>query len=247
MSEREGISLNKYISDTGLCSRREADRMIEECRVSLNGQDATKGSRVYPGDVVKADGKIIKQKRNAPIYIAFNKPVRVVTTTENVPGNIISFINHPQRIFPIGRLDKLSEGLIFLTNDGDIVNKVLRAGNNHEKEYIVTVDKPISQNFIERMAGGIPIDGEYTKKCKVEQIGPATFRIILTQGLNRQIRRMCEYLHYNVIKLKRIRIMHIQLKDLKPGAWRYFTPAEIDTLNELIKYSDKTENAGKKK
>ena len=247
MSEREGISLNKYISDTGLCSRREADRMIEECRVSLNGQDATKGSRVYPGDVVKADGKVIKQKRNAPIYIAFNKPVRVVTTTENVPGNIISFINHPQRIFPIGRLDKLSEGLIFLTNDGDIVNKVLRAGNNHEKEYIVTVDKPISQNFIERMAGGIPIDGEYTKKCKVEQIGPATFRIILTQGLNRQIRRMCEYLHYNVTKLKRIRIMHIQLKDLKPGAWRYFTPAEIDTLNELIKHSDKTENAGKKK
>lgn len=247
MSEREGISLNKYISDTGLCSRREADRMIEECRVSLNGQDATKGSRVYPGDVVKADGKVIKQKRNAPIYIAFNKPVRVVTTTENVPGNIISFINHPQRIFPIGRLDKLSEGLIFLTNDGDIVNKVLRAGNNHEKEYIVTVDKPISQNFIERMAGGIPIDGEYTKKCKVEQIGPATFRIILTQGLNRQIRRMCEYLHYNVTKLKRIRIMHIQLKDLKPGTWRYFTPAEIDTLNELIKHSDKTENAGKKK
>lgn len=247
MSEREGISLNKYISDTGLCSRREADRMIEECRVSLNGQDATKGSRVYPGDVVKADGKIIKQKRNAPIYIAFNKPVRVVTTTENVPGNIISFINHPQRIFPIGRLDKLSEGLIFLTNDGDIVNKVLRAGNNHEKEYIVTVDKPISQNFIERMAGGIPLDGEYTKKCKVEQIGPATFRIILTQGLNRQIRRMCEYLHYNVTKLKRIRIMHIQLKDLKPGTWRYFTPAEIDTLNELIKHSDKTENAGKRK
>ena len=247
MSEREGISLNKYISDTGLCSRREADRMIEECRVSLNGQDATKGSRVYPGDVVKADGKIIKQKRKPPIYIAFNKPVRVVTTTENVPGNIISFINHPQRIFPIGRLDKLSEGLIFLTNDGDIVNKVLRAGNNHEKEYIVTVDKPISQNFIERMAGGIPIDGEYTKKCKVEQIGPATFRIILTQGLNRQIRRMCEHLHYNVIKLKRIRIMHIQLKDLKPGAWRYFTPAEIDTLNELIKHSDKTESAGKRK
>lgn len=241
MSEREGISLNKYISDTGLCSRREADRMIEENRVSLNGQDATKGSRVYPGDVVKADGKIIKQKRNAPIYIAFNKPVRVVTTTENVPGNIISFINHPQRIFPIGRLDKLSEGLLFLTNDGDIVNKVLRAGNNHEKEYIVTVDKPISQNFIDRMAGGIKLDGEYTKKCTVEQIGPATFRIILTQGLNRQIRRMCEYLHYNVTKLKRIRIMHIQLKDLKPGAWRYFTPAEIDTLNELIKHSDKTD------
>lgn len=247
MSEREGISLNKYISDTGLCSRREADRMIEECRVSLNGQDATKGSRVYPGDVVKADGKVIKQKRKQPIYIAFNKPVRVVTTTENVPGNIISFINHPQRIFPIGRLDKLSEGLIFLTNDGDIVNKVLRAGNNHEKEYIVTVDKPISQNFIERMAGGIPLDGEYTKKCKVEQIGPATFRIILTQGLNRQIRRMCEYLHYNVTKLKRIRIMHIQLKDIKPGTWRYFTQAEVDTLNEMIKHSDKTEGASKRK
>jgi 23S rRNA pseudouridine2604 synthase len=247
MSEREGISLNKYISDTGLCSRREADRMIEECRVSLNGQDATKGSRVYPGDVVKADGKVIKQKRKQPIYIAFNKPVRVVTTTENVPGNIISFINHPQRIFPIGRLDKLSEGLIFLTNDGDIVNKVLRAGNNHEKEYIVTVDKPINQNFIERMAGGIKLDGEYTKKCHVEQIGPATFRIILTQGLNRQIRRMCEYLHYNVTKLKRIRIMHIQLKDIKPGTWRYFTQAEVDQLNEMIKHSDKTEGASKRK
>lgn len=247
MSERESISLNKYISDTGLCSRREADRMIEECRVSLNGQDATKGSRVYDGDVVKVDGRVIKQKRKPPIYIALNKPVRVITTTENVPGNIISFINHPQRIFPIGRLDKLSEGLIFLTNDGDIVNKVLRAGNNHEKEYIVTVDKPISSMFVERMANGIPIDGTLTKKCKVEQLGPATFRIILTQGLNRQIRRMCEYLHFNVVKLKRIRIMHIQLKDLKPGAWRYFTPAEVDELNELIKHSDKTDGAGKRK
>lgn len=246
MGERESVSLNKYISDTGLCSRREADRMIEECRVSLNGQDATKGSRVYEGDIVKVDGRVIKQRRKPPIYIAFNKPVRVVTTTENVPGNIIGFINHPQRIFPIGRLDKLSEGLIFLTNDGDIVNKVLRAGNNHEKEYIVSVDKPITQNFVERMAGGIPIDGEYTKKCKVEQIGPATFRIVLTQGLNRQVRRMCEYLHYNVVKLKRIRIMHIQLKDLKPGAWRYFTQAEVDKLNELIQHSDKTENASKK-
>lgn len=246
MSERDSISLNKYISDTGLCSRREADRMIEECRVSLNGQDATKGSRVFDGDVVKVDGRVIKQKRKPPIYIAFNKPVRVVTTTEtNLPGNIISFINHPQRIFPIGRLDKLSEGLIFLTNDGDIVNKVLRAGNNHEKEYIVTVDKPLSPAFIERMGNGIPLDDSYTKKCKVEQIGPATFRIILTQGLNRQIRRMCEYLHYNVTKLKRIRIMHIQLKDIKPGAWRYFTPAEVDELNELIKHSDKTESAGK--
>lgn len=222
--------------------------MIEECRVSLNGKDAVKGSRVHDGDIVKVDGRVIKNKRKPAIYIAFNKPPRVVTTTEtNVPGNIISFINHPQRIFPIGRLDKLSEGLIFLTNDGDIVNKVLRAGNNHEKEYIVTVDKPISNVFVERMANGIPIDGTLTKKCKVEQIGPATFRIILTQGINRQIRRMCEHLHYNVVKLKRIRIMHIQLKDIKPGAWRYFTPAEVDELTELIKHSDKTEEASKRK
>lgn len=246
--EREAVSINKYISDSGLCSRREADRMIEEGRVSLNGKDAVKGNKVHPGDKVMVDGSVIKHKQKPPIYIAFNKPVRVVCTTEtNVPGNIISFINHPQRIFPIGRLDKLSEGLIFLTNDGNIVNKVLRAGNNHEKEYIVTVDKNINAAFVEKMSKGIPLDGSYTKKCKVEQLGPATFRIILTQGLNRQIRRMCEYLHYNVVKLKRIRVMHIQLQDLKPGAWRYFTQAEIQTLNEMLKHSAKTEEAAKRK
>lgn len=235
------VSLNKYISDTGLCSRREADRMIEECRVNLNGKDAVKGNRVYPGDVVKVDGRVIKQKRKERIYIAFNKPVRVtVTSEEGVAGNIISYINHPQRIFPIGRIDKLSEGLILLTNDGDIVNKILRAGNEHEKEYIVTVDKPISPQFVERMSKGVPILGTYTKKCKVEQIGPTTFRIILIQGLNRQIRRMCEYLGYDVVKLKRIRVMHITLKDLKPGAWRYLTPHEVEEMNELLKYSGKT-------
>lgn len=241
--EKPSVSLNKYISDTGICSRREADRMIEECRVSLNGKDATKGMRVYEGDVVMVDGRILKSKKKPErIYIAFNKPVRVVCTTEtNVPGNIISFINHPQRIFPIGRLDKLSEGLIFLTNDGDIVNKVLRAGNNHEKEYIVTVDKPVTPQFVEKMSKGIPLDGSFTKKCKVEQIGEKAFRIILTQGLNRQIRRMCEYLRYNVVKLKRIRVMHIQLKDLKPGAWRYFTPKEVAEMNELLAGSSGTE------
>jgi 23S rRNA pseudouridine2604 synthase len=249
MTNRPSVSLNKYISDTGLCSRREADRMIEECRVSLNGKDAVKGDRVYEGDEVVVDGSTIsKKKRKPPIYIAFNKPVRVVTTTDtNMPGNIISYINHKERIFPIGRLDKLSEGLIFLTNDGDIVNKVLRAGNNHEKEYVVTVDKPINNAFVEKMSKGIPLDGEYTKKCKVEQIGPAAFRIILTQGLNRQVRRMCEYLRYNVVKLKRVRIMHIALKDLKPGAWRYFTQAEIDQLNEMVKDSSKTDDAAVKK
>jgi len=236
------VSLNKYISDTGLCSRREADRIIEECRVSLNGKDAHKGNRVYPGDVVKVDGRVIKQKRKERIYIAFHKPVRVtVTTEEGVAGNIVSYINHPQRIFPIGRLDKLSEGLILLTNDGDIVNKILRAGNEHEKEYIVTVDKPINPQFTERMSKGVPVLGTYTRKCKVEQIGPSTFRIVLVQGLNRQIRRMCEYLGYNVVKLKRIRVMHITLKDLKPGAWRYLTQHEVEELNELLKHSSKTE------
>ncbi len=241
------VSLNKYISDTGLCSRREADQMIEECRVNLNGKDAVKGNRVYPGDVVKVDGRVIKPKRKERIYIACYKPVRVtVTSEEHVAGNIISYINHPQRIFPIGRLDKLSEGLILLTNDGDIVNKILRAGNEHEKEYIVTVDKPISPQFVERMSKGVPILGTYTKKCKVEQIGPSAFRIVLVQGLNRQIRRMCEYLGYDVVKLKRIRVMHITLKDLKPGAWRYLNPSEIEELNELLKYSSKTEEAGKR-
>lgn len=245
--DNNGISINKYISDTGLCSRREADEMIEHGRVSYNGKDAQKGNRVKPGDVVMVDGRVIKPKRHARIYIAFNKPVRVVCTTEQVADNIISYINHPQRIFPIGRLDKLSEGLIFLTNDGDIVNKVLRAGNNHEKEYIVSVDKPISPVFIERMGKGVRLDGVYTKKCTVQQLGETTFRIILTQGINRQIRRMCEALGYNVTKLKRIRVMHIQLKDLKPGAWRYFTPDEVETMNELLKESSKTEEASRKK
>lgn len=246
--DKNGISINKFISDTGLCSRREADEMIEHGRVSYNGKDAQKGNRVFAGDIVMVDGRVIKQKRQPRIYIAFNKPPRVVCTTEqNVPGNIIHYINHPQRIFPIGRLDKLSEGLIFLTNDGDIVNKVLRAGNNHEKEYIVSVDKPISPAFVERMAKGVRLDGVYTKKCTVQQIAESTFRIVLTQGLNRQIRRMCEALGYNVTKLKRIRVMHIQLKDLKPGAWRYFSPAEVETMNELLKESSKTEEASRHK
>lgn len=239
--EKPSVSLNKYISDTGLCSRREADRMIEECRVSINGQDAHKGNRVYAGDVVKVDGSIVKQKRTESVYIAFYKPSRVtVTTDETVAGNIISYINFKQRIFPVGRLDKLSEGLILLTNNGDIVNKILRAGNEHEKEYIVTVNKPVTKQFVERMSKGIPMLGTYTKKCKVEQIGEYSFRIILVQGLNRQIRRMCEYLHYDVTRLKRVRVMNITDKGLKPGAWRFLTREEVAEMNEMLRNSEKT-------
>lgn len=236
-------SLNKYISDTGFCSRREADKFIEECRVTINGKDAHKGNRVKEGDVVLVDGEPLKKKK-AAVYILLNKPKGVTCTTDTKDKtNIIDFVNYKTRIFPVGRLDKLSEGLIFLTNDGDIVNKILRAGNNHEKEYVVTVDQPIGQSFIQKMRNGVRILGTVTNKCFVKQEGEQRFRIILTQGLNRQIRRMCESLGYKVTSLKRTRIMNITISGLQTGKWRYFTPAEISAINEMVKYSSKTGDA----
>ena len=239
------ISLNKFISDTGTCSRREADKLIGQQLVTINGIVAKTGNRVAPGDVVCIDGKVLAPAA-ATIYLAFNKPVGITCTTDvKEKGNIISYIKHPQRIFPIGRLDKPSEGLIFLTNDGNIVNKILRAGNNHEKEYVVTVNKPITADFVQRMKSGIPILTTVTKKCFVKQDSKFVFTIILTQGLNRQIRRMCEYLGYSVTKLKRVRIMNIQLGNLKTGAWRYLSEDEITVINKLVAGSVKTEEASR--
>ncbi len=236
-------SLNKYISETGFCSRREADKYIEQGRVTINDNIASKGNRVMPGDFVEVDGESLK-KKDKTVYIAFNKPVGITCTTDlKDKTNIISFINYKSRIFPIGRLDKPSEGLIFLTNDGDIVNKILRAGNNHEKEYIITTDKPITGDFISKMSNGVKILGTVTKKCFVKQEGKNRFRIILVQGLNRQIRRMCEALGYSVITLKRVRIMNITLSGIQPGKWRYFTTEEIKNLDTLIATSSKTEEA----
>lgn len=233
-------SLNKYISDTGFCSRREADKYIEQCRVSINGKDAHKGNRVKDGDDVRVDGEPLKKKKQA-VYLALNKPRGITCTTDlKDKTNIIDFVNFKSRIFPIGRLDKRSEGLIFLTNDGDIVNKILRAGNQHEKEYMVTVDKPVTTDFINKMRNGVRILGTVTQKCFVKQEGPERFKIILTQGLNRQIRRMCEALGYNVQTLKRTRIMNMTLTGLAPGKWRYFNPAEIEALTQLVAHSSKT-------
>lgn len=241
--EQKGKRLNKYISDTGHCSRREADKLIEDGRVTINGKNAELGTRVNDGDEVRIDNKPVGDKK-APLYIAFNKPIGITCTTElHVKGNIISYIKHPERIFPIGRLDKPSDGLIFLTNDGDIVNKILRAGNNHEKEYVVTLDKPIDSEFIRKMSNGVRILDTVTKKCKVTQEGPFQFRIVLVQGLNRQIRRMCEALGYEVWTLRRERIMHITLAGLAPGKWRYLQQNEIDEINRLVSTSSKTEEA----
>ncbi len=235
------ISLNKYISETGFCSRREADKYIEQCRVTINGIEATKGNRVGEKDVVLVDGEPIKKKKNVAVYILLNKPKGITCTTDlKDKTNIIDFINFKSRIFPIGRLDKRSEGLIFLTNDGDIVNKILRAGNKHEKEYIVAVDKPVNIDFINKMRNGVRIGGTVTQKCFVKQEGDSRFKIILTQGLNRQIRRMCEVLGYNVVSLKRIRIMNITIAGLQPGKWRYFTPDEITIINAMVANSSKT-------
>lgn len=237
--DQEHISLNKYISDTGFCSRREADKLIESGRVTINGTVAKKGNRVGKEDQVHLDGELIKIKPK-PIYIAFHKPVGIVCTTDQRdPDNIIDHINHPERIFPIGRLDKMSQGLILLTNDGDIVNKILRAGNYHEKEYIVTVNKPIDQPFVKTMATGVPILDTVTRPCKVRKINDTTFSIILTQGLNRQIRRMCEYLGYTVKALTRIRIMDLTLDGIAYDTWRYLTDAEVTHLMELVKNSRK--------
>ncbi|MGL5111163.1 MAG: 23S rRNA pseudouridine(2604) synthase RluF [Flavobacterium sp.] len=235
--------LNKFIGETGYCSRREADKLIEEGRVTLNGVVPEMGTKVSSRDEVRIDGKLITEKHEKPVYLAFNKPVGIECTTNlDVRNNIVDYINYPKRIFPIGRLDKASEGLIFMTNDGDIVNKILRARNNHEKEYTVTVSKPITDRFIDRMGNGIPILDTVTRKCKVEQISKNIFKIILTQGLNRQIRRMCEYLGYEVTALKRIRIINISL-DIPVGRHRDLTDAEIKELNELIEPSSKTEEA----
>ena len=233
-------SLNKYISDTGFCSRREADKYIEQCRVSINGKDAHKGNRVKDGDEVRVDGEPLKKKKQA-VYLALNKPKGVTCTTDlKDKTNIIDFVNFKSRVFPIGRLDKRSEGLIFLTNDGDIVNKILRAGNQHEKEYMVAVDQPVTVDFINSMRKGVRILGTVTQKCFVKQEGPNRFKIILTQGLNRQIRRMCEALGYTVASLKRTRIMNMTLNGLPPGKWRYFTPSEVDALNQMVANSSKT-------
>ncbi|QIZ78315.1 23S rRNA pseudouridine(2604) synthase RluF [Ferrimonas lipolytica] len=236
--------LNKFISESGFCSRREADKLIEQSRVTINGQIPELGTKVGPGDRVAVDGRTIKASASDKadrVYIAYNKPIGITCTTErDVYGNIIDAIGHKQRIFPIGRLDKPSEGLIFLTSDGDIVNKILRAENAHDKEYIVTVDKPVSERFIERMSRGVPILGTVTKPCKCEVVSRFVFKIILTQGLNRQIRRMCEYLDYDVVKLKRSRIMNVGLDGLKPGAWRNLTEQEMAEINSAVAGSSKT-------
>ncbi len=246
--QQEGVQLNKYISSSGFCSRREADRYIEEARVTINNEIALIAARVQAGDVVAVDGEKIKISRKQSLYIAFHKPQGVTSTTDPTDrSNIIYFINHPKRIFPIGRLDKDSEGLILLTNDSDIVNKILRAGNEHEKEYIVTVNKAMTSEFIKRMSSGVPVFGEKTKPCVVRQLGNRSFKIILTQGLNRQIRRMCEFLGYDVLTLKRIRIMNISLGNLAVGKWRNLSFVETEELNKLVSGSSKTEEASIRK
>lgn len=242
---KEEVRLNKYISDTGFCSRREADKLIEENRVKVDGIKATMGGKVFRGQKVTIDNKELKVE-NKLIYIALNKPRGITCTTEKkIKGNIVDFINHEKRIFPIGRLDKDSEGLIFLTNDGDIVNKILRAGNNHEKEYIVTVNKNINDKFVRGMANGVPVLDTITKKCYVEKLGKNKFKIVLTQGLNRQIRRMCAYFGYNVIKLERVRIMNVKLDNLKTGSWRYLSEKELKEIIRLTSNSIKTEEGSK--
>lgn len=237
------MRINKFISDRGICSRREADKLIEEKRVTINGKVAEMGSQVGPKDFIKIDNKPIRGEVQH-VYLALNKPVGIVSTTDtDEPGNIVDFVNYSKRIFPIGRLDKDSEGLILLTNDGDIVNKILRAGNAHEKEYVVTVNKPMTEAFVEGMSNGVPILGVVTKPCPIKPLNQTSFKIILTEGLNRQIRRMCEFFGYEVIKLKRTRIMHIQLKDLASGKWRHLTKEEITKLFALVEESVKTEEA----
>ncbi|WP_167618364.1 23S rRNA pseudouridine(2604) synthase RluF [Maribellus sediminis] len=235
--------LNKAISETGFCSRREADRLIEAGKVKVNGTVAGLGVQVTRTDKIEVEGKLIT-KEVEDIYLAFNKPVGIICTTDtSIRDNIIDFIKFPERIFPIGRLDKPSEGLIFLTNDGDIVNKVLRSGNNHEKEYIVSVNRKVTQTFVRQMSEGVPILETVTKKCKVERISDYTFRIVLTQGLNRQIRRMCSYLGYEVTRLQRVRIMNISLDGINVGEYRHFTASETEEINRLVANSDKTMDA----
>lgn len=235
--------LNKAISDSGYCSRRQADKLIEQERVKVNGEIATLGDRAMPNDKIEVDREIITKNENL-VYLALNKPVGITCTTDKrIKRNVVDFIGHKERIFHIGRLDKPSEGLLLMTNDGDIVNKILRAGNKHEKEYIVKVDRRITEDFLKRMSTGIPILDTVTKKCEVEKIGRYIFRITLIQGLNRQIRRMCEYLDYEVVSLKRIRIMNIQLENLPLGEWRDLSKKELndltDSLEESLNISEK--------
>lgn len=247
MDNKNSIRLNKFISESGICSRREADRFIEKGVVFINGRKAKIADPVFPGDQVMVNGLQLEPlKAESKIYIAFNKPVGVTCTTEeSTRGNIVDYVNHPSRVFPIGRLDKDSQGLIFLTNDGNIVNKILRAENAHEKEYVVTVDKPITTAFISDMSNGVPILDVVTKKCRVQMEGPYVFRIILVQGLNRQIRRMCAYFGYKVMKLERTRIMNVNLKGIPSGDWRDLTSTELEGIFQLIKYSS-SENVGSK-
>lgn len=240
--EEEKIRINKFLTQIGYCSRRAADKLIDAGRVTINGKVPELGTKISKADLVEVDGEVVSQpKKKTNVYIALNKPVGIVCTTDTgvEKDNIIDFIGYPERIFPIGRLDKPSEGLIFLTNDGDIVNKILRARNNHEKEYIVTVNKPLKSDFVSKMSNGIPILDQVTRKCKVEQLGKTKFRIVLTQGLNRQIRRMCDYLGYHVTTLKRVRIMNVQL-DTPVGKWRHLTAEELEGIHELVADSKKT-------
>ena len=250
MANRTSTRLNKYISESGMCSRRDADRYIEQGNVHINGRRAQVGDQVLPGDVVKVNGQVVEPRDEEDlVFIALNKPVGIVSTTDSAEkDNIQRFVGHSERIFPIGRLDKDSQGLIFLTSNGDLVNKILRAGNNHEKEYLVTVDKPVTREFVEGMSNGVPILGTVTKRCKVEKVSRFVFRITLVQGLNRQIRRMAEYFGYEVARLERVRIMNVSLQGLPVGAWRDLTEKELAVLFDAIRdsSSEATEPAGSK-
>ncbi len=242
MGDTNLTRINKFLSEIGYCSRRAADKLIEQGRVKINGEVPLMGTKISDEDEVSVNGKVVhRAKKKKMVYIAFNKPVGIVCTTDQMreKNNIIDYINYPTRIFPIGRLDKPSQGLIFLTNDGDIVNKILRARNKHEKEYEVTVSKPVTKEFIEAMGNGVPILDTVTRKCFVKQTDKKKFKIILTQGLNRQIRRMCEYLEYDVKKLERVRIMNIKL-DIPVGTYRDFTAKELNQINQSVEHSIKT-------
>ena len=249
MSSDDTVRLNKFISESGICSRREADRFIEQGVVTINGRRAGIGDRVAPGDRVRVNGRELEPRAaERAVIIALNKPAGIVSTTDPAErDNIVRFVNHPERIFPIGRLDKDSQGLILLTSVGDLVNKILRAGNAHEKEYVVTVNEPITDAFIAGMSGGVPIMGQVTKRCPVEKVADRVFRITLVQGLNRQIRRMCEHFGYTVRKLERVRTMHIHLGDLAEGDWRDLTDDEVAELHRAIATSSGTAPAGAKK
>jgi len=248
MFEASSTRLNKYISESGICSRRDADRFIEQGNVFINGKRAKVGDQVAAGDTVRVNGQIIEpQDADDFVFIVLNKPVGIVSTTESSErNNIVDFVSHGVRIFPIGRLDKDSQGLIFLTNNGDLVNKVLRAGNNHEKEYLVTVNKPITDDFIKGLSGGVPILGTMTKKCPVTKVSPNVFNITLVQGLNRQIRRMCEHFGYDVMKLERTRIMNVSLKGVPVGEWRDLTQKELAVLLKSVEDSSSEADASRK-